>query len=806
MDKQPIVPEDLYRYRLVSEPAGRPGTLEVAYVVKQAVRESNDYHSQIRLAGPEAGADRPLAGGPRDSAPAWSPDGARLAFIRQVGSQRQLWIVAADPGSEPVLAAEVAVTAGRSIVSFDWSPDGRQLVYCARVAGDELLPGEREEREVHASEGKMWTGVGQADPIRAGVLPDEQKARASEDAPLTGGGQSDSTRARGLSDEREARTSEDAPLTGDGQGATARVGLRSDEQTARSADEASAPGSKQTAELTAGPVGRRYDRTVPRAEGSGWWDGKRPQLFLLELESGNERQLTRAPHGASDPAWSPDGSRIAYLSKAPPAGIDPDQWSFNDLFTVAPNGGEPLQATDSTVLIQHYGYSHDGAELRYVGDDRTWGSGTHNRLYSVPAVGGGPVRTWSACDMQLGNYILNDVKSGPAMAGPLSAADGSVYVVATREGSAEVYRFAAGSGEPQRIGAAPEQGRDVYQLALAGDGQSLLACIMDPSGPGELYRIDPESGEQFRLTGWNDALMQERMVIAPQPLEYESEDGMRLQGWLLLPDAGGALAGGDRDESAVVARTVSAAGDPGAAVAGASAKLPLVLVIHGGPHAMYAPAFSHELQQLAAQGFAVLFVNPRGSFGYGQEHARACRGDFGGGDYRDLMAAVDATLARWETLDAGRLGVMGGSYGGLMTNWIVSHTERFRVAVSQRSISNWLSFYGTSDIGLTYTEGIAGASPWSDPQLLWERSPLAYADQVKTPTLVMHGEQDLRCPVEQSDQWYTALRRHGVTARLIRYPGAGHGFLKLGKPSLRLDALEQTNVWLHRHLAEEGRA
>ncbi|GBF75274.1 peptidase [Paenibacillus sp. 598K] len=706
MDKQPIVPEDLYRYRLVAEPAGRPGTLEVAYVVKQAVRESNDYHSRIRLAGPEAGADRPLTDGPRDSAPAWSPDGSRLAFIRQVGSQRQLWTVAADPGSEPMLAAEAAVAAGRSIVSFDWSPDGRQLVYSARVAGDELLPGER-------------------------------------------------------------------------------------------------AGMSTTA---AGPRGASYDRTVPRAEGAGWWDGKRPQLFLLELASGDERQLTRAPLGASDPAWSPDGSRIAYLSKAPPAGVDPDLFPFNDLFTVDLASGEPLQETDSTVLIQHFGYSRDGSELRYVGDDRIWGSGTHNRLYSVPAVGGGSVTAWSACDMQLGNYILNDVKSGPAMAGPLSAADGSVYVVATREGSAEVYRFAAGSGEPQQIGASPEQGRDVYQLALAGDGRSLLACIMDPSGPGELYRIDPASGEQLRLTGWNDELMQQRTVIKPQPLWYESEDGMRLQGWLLLPDAGGALAGSDRDESAVVARTVSAVGDPGAAVVDASAKLPLVLVIHGGPHAMYAPAYSHELQQLAAQGFAVLFVNPRGSFGYGQEQARACRGDFGGGDYRDLMTAVDAALARWETLDAGRLGVMGGSYGGLMTNWIISHTDRFRVAVSQRGISNWLSFYGTSDIGLTYTDGIAGANPWSDPQLLWERSPLAYADQVKTPTLVMHGEQDLRCPVEQSDQWYTALRRHGVTARLIRYPGAGHSFLKLGKPSLRLDALEQTNVWLHRHLTEEGRA
>lgn len=695
MGKQPIAPDDLYRYRLVSEPAGRPGSLEAAYVVKEAVRDSNDYHTHIRLAGGSLEEDRQLTAGPKDSAPQWSPDGSRLAFIRLAGGVRQLWTAAAD-GSEDTLAAKEAAAAGRSVVSYAWSPDGRRLVYCARVAAETMRPASGDGSDETCSRGGGTAGV----QSPSALAPKEQ-----------------------------------------------------------------------------GP--RRYDRTVPKAEGAGWWDGLWPQLFLLELDSGSERQLTHCPRGALQPQWSPDGQSLAFMSKEPKQGTDPDLFPFNDLFTLCLRSGRIVKVTASNVLILHYVYSGDGAQLLYIGDDRTYGSGTHNKLYSVPAAGGA-VSVRSAGDLQLGNYILNDVKSGPPMAGPVPASDGSgVYVVATCEGSADIYMLPHENGEPQRL-YVPDVGRDVYQLAAAGDGKQLLACMMGADGPGELYRIDPATGEAIQLTDWNRAVMQARAVASPQPLWFESVDGWRLQGWLLLPPSA----------------------SPSEADRGH--KLPLVLVIHGGPHAMYGPAYSHELQQLAAQGYAVLFVNPRGSFGYGQQFARACRGDFGGGDYRDLLAAVDAALAQWDILDEQRMGVMGGSYGGLMTNWIIAHTNRFRAAVSQRCISNWLSFYGTSDIGVSYTEGIAGGHPWSEPQLLWERSPLAHADKVTAPVLIMHGEQDLRCPVEQSDQWYTALKRNGVTARLIRYPGSNHAFMKLGKPSLRLDALEQVNAWLHQHVREGG--
>ncbi|MCZ1269209.1 S9 family peptidase, partial [Paenibacillus tundrae] len=227
----------------------------------------------------------------------------------------------------------------------------------------------------------------------------------------------------------------------------------------------------------------------------------------------------------------------------------------------------------------------------------------------------------------------------------------------------------------------------------------------------------------------------------------------------------------------------------------------------GGPHAMYTGIFSHEMQTLAAQGYAVLWVNPRGSMGYGQEFARACRGDFAGGDYRDLLEAVDYALATYDFLDETRLGIGGGSYGGVMTNWIVAHTHRFKAAVTQRCISNWLSLYGTSDIGISYVEGVIGGNPTEHADMLWARSPLAHAHKIETPLLIMHGEQDYRTPIAQAEELYTTLKRYGKTTKLIRYPGSNHTLLKSGKPSLRVDSFEQVNAWFNQYLKDgEGGA
>jgi dipeptidyl aminopeptidase/acylaminoacyl peptidase len=229
---------------------------------------------------------------------------------------------------------------------------------------------------------------------------------------------------------------------------------------------------------------------------------------------------------------------------------------------------------------------------------------------------------------------------------------------------------------------------------------------------------------------------------------------------------------------------------------------PLLLSVHGGPHGMYGYSLARNLslQILAARGYAVLYLNPRGSSGYGQKFSDGCVNDWGGGDYKDLMAGVDHILKRFPWLDPDRLGVLGSSYGGYMTNWIVTQTPRFRAAVATASLSNLISFYATSlyqDLVHADFQGF----PWEGDnyERLWDRSPLKHAAKVRTPTLFLHGEQDHDVHMSDAEQMYVALRRRGVDAQLVRYPREGHGFQE---PHHRTDALERTIEWLDRYLVE----
>ncbi len=282
--------------------------------------------------------------------------------------------------------------------------------------------------------------------------------------------------------------------------------------------------------------------------------------------------------------------------------------------------------------------------------------------------------------------------------------------------------------------------------------------------------IHVPTGEAKQVTNVNRQLLDEVEVVAPEAVSYESTDGYTVHGWFMKPS------GYQEGE-----------------------KAPMILNIHGGPHAMYANTFFHEMQLLASQGYAVLYTNPRGSHGYGQTFVNAVRGDYGGGDYRDLMAAVDGALEQFDFIDRDRLGVTGGSYGGFMTNWITGHTDRFKAAVTQRCISNWISFYGVSDIGYYFSEWQIQAD-LGDIDTLWKHSPLAYADQIKTPLLILHSENDYRCPIEQAEQLYIALKRKEKKTRLVRFPESDHNLSRTGKPELRLERLNHLTGWMNEYI------
>jgi dipeptidyl aminopeptidase/acylaminoacyl peptidase len=297
----------------------------------------------------------------------------------------------------------------------------------------------------------------------------------------------------------------------------------------------------------------------------------------------------------------------------------------------------------------------------------------------------------------------------------------------------------------------------------------IALTLSDPTHPTEVWLAGvpmlPTARAPFaRLTSHNGGFTR---LMRPDELKLKSFDGTPIQGWLIKPI-------NLRDDR----------------------KYPLILSIHGGPHGMYGWAFNPTFQVYAAKGYAVLYLNPRGSSGYGQRFSDGTLNEWGGGDYRDLMAGLDEALRKYSWIDGDRIGVTGGSYGGFMTNWIITQTMRFKAAVAVASLSNLISFYSTSLYqDLIHAE--FGGVPWDNYDALWQWSPLRYVKQVQTPTMFIHGEQDNDVHITQAEEMYMALKRRGVETVLVRYPREGHG---LREPKHRVDALERTLAWFDRFL------
>jgi dipeptidyl aminopeptidase/acylaminoacyl peptidase len=284
----------------------------------------------------------------------------------------------------------------------------------------------------------------------------------------------------------------------------------------------------------------------------------------------------------------------------------------------------------------------------------------------------------------------------------------------------------------------------------------------------ELYFVGTD-GQERRLTDFNEDYYKSHRLATPQYFTFES-GGDILDGWVMLPP--------DHDPTE---------------------RCPGILNIHGGPKAAYSSVFMHEMQVWAAAGYAVFFTNPHGSAGKGDAFADI-RGQYGKVDYQDLMNFTDRVIERYPCIDPDRLGVTGGSYGGFMTNWIVGHTHRFKAAATQRSIANWISFYGTTDIGYYFGEDQMTTNPWDKPEKLWWHSPLKYAHHIKTPTLVIHADQDLRCWLAEGLQMFTALKVHGVDSRLWICHGESHELSRSGKPANRIRRLTEIGGWFDKYL------
>ncbi len=521
------------------------------------------------------------------------------------------------------------------------------------------------------------------------------------------------------------------------------------------------PGEVETADADEEMIVREITRPKYKFDAMGFLEGY-AHVWTVPRAGGEPVRLTEGDHDHDSPAWLPGGREVVFIANRTP---EADLSFVRDLWAADARTRALRQITRSTGPTVSPAPSPDGRWVAFVGHDFHAKSATNFGVWVVPSSGGEAVNLTAGLDRSVGNAVGSDVRLAPMFPTIAWTHDGgAVLFYATDAGRTNLYSVGLADRAVQKL----TSGDEVIADLTAAAGQVVYQRI-GPAALDELWLLS-ESGSPRRLAAFNDELISGLDLCEGRHFAYTASDGWPMEGWMLTPPGF----------------------DPGR-------KYPAILRIHGGPHAAYGYAFNHYVALLAAAGYVVVWTNPRGSQGYGEAFTRAVVNDWGGKDSQDILCGLDHAIAAG-FIDPGRVAVTGGSYGGFMTNWLIGHTPRFRCAASEVCVSNLFSFYGTSDIGATWGELEWGATPWDDPGKLLRMSPLMYAKNVTTPVLIIANEADHRCPVEQSEQFYTALRKMGKEAQFLRFQGESHQMSSSGRPRPRLERLRRLVAWFERYL------
>lgn len=531
---------------------------------------------------------------------------------------------------------------------------------------------------------------------------------------------------------------------------------------------------------------KRITRIHYKLDGVGLLNpDKQQQVFVVSAEPGSgPRQVTRGPWNHRSPAWSPDGQALAFVANRR---LNDDYTvMLSDIWVQSPAEpdseveSEPVRITPEELSVFSPCWSPDGTQVAFLGHswDRFRGYSS-TRVWTVRRDGTGLRCLTTGWDRTFAPVAVYDVP-GPVDGGTLAwTPDGSALMaIGSDSGRQQVYAIDAESGSVTALTA----GDHVVTGWSSDAGRiRLVLCLTRPDLPGDLFLV--EGPDLVRLTELNDTLFEELELAQVEEFRFGTGGG---ENSFLAEHGTGGL---DHADGWVMKPAGFQEG-----------KLyPAILEIHGGPMMMYGWNFFLEFQCLAAAGYAVIYTNPRGSQGYGERFCACIKEDWGNLDFRDVMAGLDVALARFPWIDQTRLGVAGGSYGGFMTNWIIGHTDRFRAAVTMRSVVNEASSVGTSDFGfvdmLSYPN-----PPWVEQSYYQRVSPISYVDEIHTPLLIEHQEEDHRCPIEQAEQLYTALKYLNRTVEFVRYPDSSHGMSRTGKPWLRIHRLRTIADWFGRFL------
>lgn len=488
-----------------------------------------------------------------------------------------------------------------------------------------------------------------------------------------------------------------------------------------------------------------------------WWNGSSfsrntyTGLYYYNTKENTLRWLSEKNQHVSDVKISKDGSTVYY--------------SLMDVSVPMPAhfGGENIYRMDLKTMQQECvclsrpdfmisSYELGTTFILLIAADGKFGMNTDPDFFKLD-YHSLEVSPYVKYGYSIGSSICTDIRMSEEIYSKMSG--DTFYFISTREDSANLYKLENGNIIP-----VIEKEGSIDFFDICGD-ELLLISLWDMNAQ-ELY-----DGNCRKISSFNDQALVDKYIAAPEKLILENQDHS-VHGFVMKPihfEKG--------------------------------KKYPVILDVHGGPKCAYGAVLFHEMAYWTGLGYFVIYCNPTGSDGRGP--FMNILGKYGTVDYEDIMAFCDAALETYPEMDASNLFETGGSYGGFMTNWIIGHTNRFNACASQRSISNWISFYGVSDIGVAFSEDQNNTSLWPSPEKMWWHSPMKYADQCKTPTLFIHSFEDYRCPIDQGYQMYTALVAHGVESRMVLFKGENHELSRTGKPKHRIKRLEEITQWFETH-------
>lgn len=484
-------------------------------------------------------------------------------------------------------------------------------------------------------------------------------------------------------------------------------------------------------------------------------DQRHTHIWIVTVKEKKAKPIFANEYNEHSISWSPEGTRICFISNTT-GKQDMNQWS--DVFAADILTGEVNKISREKGSAFQPAWSPDGQYIAYMGIISEIGTNDSpaedTQLYIVPSAGG-PAK----CLTRSLNRRIEQVSWEPSSR--------YVYFTAGNAGSTLLYRVSVLSGEIETV--IDIQGK-VTEYSVGNDGKTIIYVHTDTIQLADVFIYNIVDHSNRRLTDTREDLLNKCILQPAETFWYESFDKTDVQGWIMRP-----------------------------VHFNENEKYPLILVIHGGPHNMFGYEFEDRMQLLSASGYAVLFINPRGSSGYGQEFSNGCVRAWGEGDYEDLMHGIDVVIENNKWVDASRLGVTGQSYGGYMTNRIITKTKRFKAAVADGSISNLISFAGTS-LYHSLMESEYRGSVYDNYDILWKSSPLRDVKNVSTPVLFLHGETDNEVPFSQAEEMFIAVKKLGVKTALTQYIGEGHGWRPDLLPLNRKDLLQRMLDWFNKYI------